>query len=392
MDRPGVVRVFCDIHSHMNAFVLVFNHPFFDVTDADGRFQLPVAALRHLHARRLVRGRGTRHAIGGRPAGRLGRSGSGRPVMRVLGSITNRIFLASALLAMLSIGAAVYFVSSRMTSETEAELQGDLTEAATLVEEQRVTQFDNVARTARLIADLPKFKAVVEIGDRPTLMPIAADYQEQAGADLLIVTGRRGEQLALVGETAAAHPVVRRLDHRRGQGTADVLGAPARRARSRQRSGHARARASGDSRHADARLPARRSPRRAVQVAHRRRHRVRDGRLGSRLDAWTRIGRDAEAAARRHGLDADHHRQRGIRRPRAAARPESRTERTGRDHHAIAQRAHAHRSARSRRRWPASPSAPRCSPSSSATASRGPSRARSRPSPITCGTSRRPAT
>jgi plastocyanin len=41
MDRPGVVRVFCDIHSHMNAFVLVFNHPFFDVTDTDGRFEVP---------------------------------------------------------------------------------------------------------------------------------------------------------------------------------------------------------------------------------------------------------------------------------------------------------------------------------------------------------------
>jgi plastocyanin len=41
MDRPGVVRVFCDIHSHMSAFVLVFNHPFFDVTDVEGRFQLP---------------------------------------------------------------------------------------------------------------------------------------------------------------------------------------------------------------------------------------------------------------------------------------------------------------------------------------------------------------
>ena len=40
MDRPGVVRVFCDIHSHMNAFVLVFNHPFFDVTEEDGRFEL----------------------------------------------------------------------------------------------------------------------------------------------------------------------------------------------------------------------------------------------------------------------------------------------------------------------------------------------------------------
>jgi hypothetical protein len=41
MDRTGVVRVFCDIHSHMNAFILVFNHPFFDVTDVDGRFELP---------------------------------------------------------------------------------------------------------------------------------------------------------------------------------------------------------------------------------------------------------------------------------------------------------------------------------------------------------------
>ena len=120
--------------------------------------------------------------------------------MRVLGSITNRIFLASALLAMLSIGAAVYLVSARLTRQTEAELQSDLTEAATLVNDQRHTQFENVARTARLIADLPKFKAVVELGDRPTAEPIAADYRLQAGADLLLVHGRRGEQLALVGE------------------------------------------------------------------------------------------------------------------------------------------------------------------------------------------------
>ena len=39
-DHPGVVRVFCDIHSHMNAFVLVFSHPFFDVTDVEGRFRI----------------------------------------------------------------------------------------------------------------------------------------------------------------------------------------------------------------------------------------------------------------------------------------------------------------------------------------------------------------
>jgi plastocyanin len=39
-DRPGLVRVFCDIHSHMNAFILVFSHPFFSLTDNDGRFRI----------------------------------------------------------------------------------------------------------------------------------------------------------------------------------------------------------------------------------------------------------------------------------------------------------------------------------------------------------------
>jgi plastocyanin len=39
-ERPGIVRVFCDIHSHMNAFILVFNHPFFALTDMDGRYRL----------------------------------------------------------------------------------------------------------------------------------------------------------------------------------------------------------------------------------------------------------------------------------------------------------------------------------------------------------------
>jgi plastocyanin len=37
-DKPGIVRVFCDIHSHMDAFILVFSHPFFALTSADGRY------------------------------------------------------------------------------------------------------------------------------------------------------------------------------------------------------------------------------------------------------------------------------------------------------------------------------------------------------------------
>lgn len=39
-DQPGIVRVFCDIHSHMSAFILVFGHRFFTITDDDGRYRL----------------------------------------------------------------------------------------------------------------------------------------------------------------------------------------------------------------------------------------------------------------------------------------------------------------------------------------------------------------
>lgn len=39
-DRPGVVKVFCEIHSHMSATVRVFDHPWFAVPDETGHFAL----------------------------------------------------------------------------------------------------------------------------------------------------------------------------------------------------------------------------------------------------------------------------------------------------------------------------------------------------------------
>ena len=40
-DRPGVVKVFCEIHSHMSATVMVFDHPWFTMPDDAGQFELP---------------------------------------------------------------------------------------------------------------------------------------------------------------------------------------------------------------------------------------------------------------------------------------------------------------------------------------------------------------
>jgi plastocyanin len=39
-DHPGVVRVFCEIHSQMSAWILVFAHRYFATTDAAGRFRI----------------------------------------------------------------------------------------------------------------------------------------------------------------------------------------------------------------------------------------------------------------------------------------------------------------------------------------------------------------
>jgi plastocyanin len=39
-DKPGIVRVFCDIHSHMSAFILVFAHRYFSVADEEGAYRL----------------------------------------------------------------------------------------------------------------------------------------------------------------------------------------------------------------------------------------------------------------------------------------------------------------------------------------------------------------
>ncbi|MGD9903429.1 MAG: ATP-binding protein [Vicinamibacterales bacterium] len=121
-----------------------------------------------------------------------------------LASLRTRIFVASTLLATASIGAAVYFVSVRLSSQAEADLQRDLVEAAGLVDQQSASLFDSFTRTATLIADLPKFKAALETRDRPTIEPIARDYLLQAGADVLVVADRDGARLAAV--TAPSRP------------------------------------------------------------------------------------------------------------------------------------------------------------------------------------------
>jgi signal transduction histidine kinase len=131
--------------------------------------------------------------------------------VRLFASLTNRIFLASAALAVVSIGAAIYFVSRRTTTEAEAGLQRGLVEAGALVDQQSATLLHTSTVMARLVADLPRLKAAVDSGDPPTVRPIALEYQQQVGAALLVVTNREGDVLATVGDPDAAPENIRAL-------------------------------------------------------------------------------------------------------------------------------------------------------------------------------------
>ena len=123
-------------------------------------------------------------------------------LMPATSSLTNRIFFACTLLAMLSLGFAFYFVNARAMSEAEAELRRSLIEAGILVDQNRAGLTDTFARLARLVADLPKLKAAVETSDPPTVQPLADEYREQVKADILLLTGRRGELLGISGPAA----------------------------------------------------------------------------------------------------------------------------------------------------------------------------------------------
>ena len=112
------------------------------------------------------------------------------------------------LLATLSLGFAFAFVNARVATEVEAELTRDLNEAGTLVDQRRADFADTFTTMARLIADLPKLKAAVETGDRPTVQPLADDYQRQIDADVLLLTSPSGALLASSGYDATSLPTL----------------------------------------------------------------------------------------------------------------------------------------------------------------------------------------
>ncbi len=150
--------------------------------------------------------------------------------MSPLRSLQSRIFLASALLTVLSIGVAIYLVSLRLNREAEAALQANIVATGALVDQLRTTRAETFTMMARLVGDAPKLKAAVDTNDPPTVQEVSDDYQQRLHANLLVVTSRTGQVLARVGTTLdearmlAALPATR--EALAGRESFDVIPAP----------------------------------------------------------------------------------------------------------------------------------------------------------------------
>jgi len=142
--------------------------------------------------------------------------------MNLFSSLTNRIFLASAALAVISTGVAIYIVNRSVTGQAEDELRRGLQEAATQVEEYRSILFDSFSRETRFIADLPKLKAAVETADPITVRPIAEEYQGQVpNADLFALSDRQGNLLVRLGSSELPPEALATM-HRTQTGTSET--------------------------------------------------------------------------------------------------------------------------------------------------------------------------
>jgi signal transduction histidine kinase len=124
--------------------------------------------------------------------------------MRLLSSLSNRIFLASATLTVVCMGTAAWLVNARVTASADVELQRELALAGEVVDQQRLTLSDLFGEIAGVVADLPKLKAAVATNDPPTVAPLAADYRDRIRSDLFLVTNRAGRVLASVASPGAS--------------------------------------------------------------------------------------------------------------------------------------------------------------------------------------------
>ena len=116
----------------------------------------------------------------------------------VFASLRSRVFAATALVAVVSMGAVLGYVTARLTRQAEAELVRQLEEAMRIVDQQHRVRLETGRERALLMADVPMLKAAVRqhsLRQRRPTKPVPEQYW----------TSRRRVALPGRGRCAADH-------------------------------------------------------------------------------------------------------------------------------------------------------------------------------------------
>jgi signal transduction histidine kinase len=123
----------------------------------------------------------------------------------LLSSLQGRIFLGSALLAVLTCGVALFVVNRRVSNEGERSLRREILATGAIIDQLRTTRNETYTTNARLIADSPTLKAALSVDDPATVQVDIRKYGPLLNSpNLVLVTDGRGRVMATSGDAAAA--------------------------------------------------------------------------------------------------------------------------------------------------------------------------------------------
>ena len=177
----------------MNAFILVFSHPFFAVTDADGRYRIdnvPPGTYNVVawnEGRLLRAARRSTVPDGGVDGARL-RAPMRRPLVAAQPDLPRQRAAGGAVDRRRDLPRQ----RARDARGRERRCSARSSRPARSSSSCGRRAHETFTMMARLIADAPKLKAAVDTNDPPTVQDVVDDYQKQLNSNLLLVTNRAG--------------------------------------------------------------------------------------------------------------------------------------------------------------------------------------------------------